>query len=279
MPRGYRCILVALVGIALAGASPPNQPNKNKQTANEKTETGAATYKPDPNRNAESCYKNPDHEAADLCAQWSAADAAKETANLAYWGNWISGAAAGLSFFSILLVLAALKQGREANRIAENTAKGELRAYLGIESHQIEQSINAKLGKVKIQIKNYGGSPAIRAQTKIRVGVAPYIKGSIDDPPAWERVPERQPLDVVPQGHVYREVKLPESTLQYYEEIMAGLYAIYIKVEWDFLDIFGRRHSQQTLFHARGKRYAGGDLNVVCQTAETTIEREQQPKA
>lgn len=123
MPRGYRCILVALVGIALAGAGSPDQPNQNSRAANSETNAVAMTYKPDANRYSESCYQNPDHDAADLCAQWAAADAAKETARLAYWGNGIAGFGGILSFASIILVLLALKQGRDANEIARRDSK------------------------------------------------------------------------------------------------------------------------------------------------------------
>ena len=130
MLKGYRCILLAFVGIALTAAGPPNQAAHTNQIQANHAEAKRPPYKPDPARHAESCYQNPDHEAADLCAQWSAADAARETAGLSYWGNWISLGAAVLSFVSILLVLFALRQGRDANGIAERTAAQELRPYV-----------------------------------------------------------------------------------------------------------------------------------------------------
>jgi hypothetical protein len=159
MPRGYRCVLIALVGLALAGAGPPNQSAKPQQSQTNQAGSAPSAYKPDPNRNAETCYQNPDHEAADLCAQWSAADAAKETANLAYWGNWISGAAAALSFLSIILVLFALKQGREANVLTmKEAARNTRRAVDSAEDTRkalaaAERSAKASAALVRVAAK------------------------------------------------------------------------------------------------------------------------------
>jgi hypothetical protein len=129
MPRGYRCILVAFVGIVLAGASPPSQSDQNSGANANQTSAATATYQPYPDRYSERCYESGNHESADLCAQWRAAYAAEKTAGLSYWGNIISAVGALLSFASILLVLAALKQGREANQIArQESARAEVEA-------------------------------------------------------------------------------------------------------------------------------------------------------
>jgi hypothetical protein len=158
MPRGYRCILFALVGVALAGAGPPNQPDQNSAAKRNQTEALTPAYKPYPDRNGEDCYRDSNHDAADLCAQWRAAYAAEKTTRLTNWGNWIAGVGALLSFASVILVLIALRQGRRANEIAQEGSYRDLRAYLSIEV--VSEDIAETFLGGRIVIKNAGQTPA-----------------------------------------------------------------------------------------------------------------------
>jgi hypothetical protein len=115
--------------VALAGASPPHQADQNSAAETGQADITAPSYKADPNRYSDRCYDNSNHDAADLCAQWRAAYAAEKTAGFSYWGNIISAVGALLSFASIVLVLIALKQGREANQIArQDSARAQVEA-------------------------------------------------------------------------------------------------------------------------------------------------------
>ena len=119
MLGSYRGIFVAIAGLALAGAGPPSDQPKDGKTAEQTAPPGTPSpdYTPYPGYHPDPCYQDKDHEAADLCAQWRAALAAEKAARLSNWGNWIAGAGAVLSFASVVLVLMALGQGREANRL------------------------------------------------------------------------------------------------------------------------------------------------------------------
>lgn len=161
MLRSYRHIVFALVGIALAGTSPPHQPDQNSNAAANHAQADVPTYQPYADLHSERCYESGDHEAADLCAQWRAAYAAEETTGFAYWGNWISAVGALLSFTSIVLVLFALKQGSKANEIAEDTAKRQLRAYIATSDYQIFRDPD-ELEKIRVVLicENLGETPA-----------------------------------------------------------------------------------------------------------------------
>jgi hypothetical protein len=242
MPRGYRCIFVALVGVVLAGASPPKQPDQNGAANGNETVAAADTYKPDPNRNSERCYENANHEAADLCAQWSAADAAKETAGLSYWGNWIGGFGAVLSFFSILLVLWALKQGREANEIAKDTAKRELRAYVVPTDQEVDRLIVGFQPIFRVKVKNFGQTPAreLRCLCKVQ-----FTDGDPDELPMRFRNIEGKISSVVlgpDDFHVF-EYELPDALSIELLNAMGGggVKPVFAGITC-YKDVFGKRH-------------------------------------
>jgi hypothetical protein len=112
--------------IALTGAGPPNESKigtastqKTKQIPSPPTPAALSeNFTPYPDRESNDCYQSDDHERSDLCAQWRAALAAEKAAQAAKLSNWISSAGALLSFVSILFVVAALRQARDANRIS-----------------------------------------------------------------------------------------------------------------------------------------------------------------
>lgn len=101
-----------------------------------------------------------------LCAQWKAADAAADSA----WWAWAGGV---LGAASLAAVLAALGLAYHANHIARDTARRQLRAYIGVDSATIMpfkpiggESANRR---VAISIKNFGQTPAYIE--KISLGV------------------------------------------------------------------------------------------------------------
>jgi hypothetical protein len=242
MPRGYWCILVALVGIALAGASPPNYPDQANQT--EGNQTGAETppYKPYADRKSERCYESGNHESADLCAQWSAADAAKETAGLSYWGNWIAGFGAVLSFFSILLVLWALKQGRDANEIAKDTAKRELRAYVTTEDHDIVGFWRGGPTTLRMKIYNRGQTPAY--DLKVWSIVGGTLEGPDDFKVKQIKNPDfRQSKTMLGPGQWILHTNSCQSPLDgnAYLGVVHGKLKLVFAGVLSYRDVFGRR--------------------------------------
>jgi hypothetical protein len=156
MPRGYRLFFVALAGLALLGAHHPNTVTQPKQQASQKRSAHASqniapaydeqTERPERPRITEPCKQGEEKRYSDLCAQWKAAD----SANLA---AWLSGA-------SFAAVLVALWFAFRSNWIARDTAKRQLRAYVGIEPLGVFERDDDGHIVVPLALKNAGQTPA-----------------------------------------------------------------------------------------------------------------------
>ena len=104
---------------------------------------------------------------SDLCAQWHAANAAQDGAFWTKWGVLIGIVGSSLLLWQIILTRQAVKDTsgatvamREANRIALDTSKRELRAYITTEDHEvINFQIGAKAGH-QCKVYNRGHTPA-----------------------------------------------------------------------------------------------------------------------
>jgi hypothetical protein len=181
MPRGYRCVVAALVGwLSLAGAHPLDQPaEREKGTKSaEPIEPPAPIYAPYPDKDAADCYEAVNHDSAGLCAQWRAAIAAEKAASAAQWADGIAAFGAVLSFASVILVLFALSLTRHSNRIARlafkesrlsgqrayrlaaDTSAAQLRPYVHFTGEPSPEKPISRTSKVKIRIKNFGQTPA-----------------------------------------------------------------------------------------------------------------------
>jgi len=182
MPRGYRCVVFAVVGwLALCGAKPPaEQPESgnNAQYATPKPQTLATPtpapatspspdfaayrgYDPDP------CYHAKDHDAADLCAQWRASIAAEKAAHEARRATTWSIVATLLNVISLLLVAFALFVTIQANTIARKIGQAQTRAYLSIKSLGGKKTPTGLVFRVVVQ--NSGQSPALAAQVVLDI--------------------------------------------------------------------------------------------------------------
>lgn len=163
MLRGYRRIIVAFVGWLSLAAQHPNptaqpQQAKTAQPVKEAAPKVAAIDYDLAERVHRAKYEaqcNPANEKrdSDLCAQWKAADAATDAARWTYIGNWIGG-------LSGLLVLIALGFAFEANQIARETAKQQLRAYVTVTDLITIGSEAEKPFQFAVGWKNAGATPA-----------------------------------------------------------------------------------------------------------------------
>lgn len=168
MPRGYRCIFIAAVGwLALCGAKPQEQaspnatPSRQQSSVSHPSPTATTEpYRPYPSVKDPGCYRDKNHDSADLCAQWRAALAAEEATQDGYIANIVAGIGAILSFASVIIVVIALGQTRRANKLAEDTAKRQLRAYIAVEPLGVEEFAENGFYRVPINIINNGQTPA-----------------------------------------------------------------------------------------------------------------------
>lgn len=205
MLRGNWRYIVAVAGLSLLGASNPPQPagkgEKPYPTAKHAPLDPAATAKDRPADYEQPCDRQKRNRNSDLCAQWTAADAARDAADWTYLALWLTGASLVGLFVTLAFNYAAWKQARESKvdtncallaaeknagaamklaEVAETNSKKELRAYLDFNGIHLEKwpdfdgigvdEIGMRLG---VKITNYGRTPAENVesviQQKIRV--------------------------------------------------------------------------------------------------------------
>jgi hypothetical protein len=122
------------------------------------------------------CAKGVDNRDSELCAQWKAADAAKDAADWTQRGFWIG----IVGFLGLLTTLYYTRQAvkvaseatndaRKALEIAERTADRQLSPYVYVE--RIEAlDFSAESLVVNIKIKNFGQTPAQNFKTRFNYG-------------------------------------------------------------------------------------------------------------
>ena len=158
----YRSIFAALVGwLILVGAGNAPKAEAKAEQATEQTEIadtlkGIRSALQDANRpdsTSKPCTNEMENRNSDLCAQWKAADAARDAANWAWWQLVIS--AAGL-----LGLIVSLFFTRRALVAADNTNKAFIRAEAGILVPSIEFFGGGLWAdSFKIKMHNVGRTP------------------------------------------------------------------------------------------------------------------------
>lgn len=274
----------------LAVIQPPNQQapaaraqQEQKPLPQASPTPAAEPYKAYPNQYAEACYQAQDHNAADLCAQWRASVAAERAADAQVVSNYITGGGALLSFISILLVLVALRETRRANvistaqtKIAGDTAKQQLRAHIGVaETELVTPMEGMGAGEVVFQLKNYGGSPALRMEASLAIATLPFKKGELTAPTEWELVGKKLAIDVPPNGIAFRRMVLPNSATDYLTDLKDGSRSLWVSLMVEYLDIFGTQYSQKTMFGCRGPHFRQQLLTVWVQEPEQIKEQDK----
>lgn len=195
MPRGYRCIVVAFVGIALAASAPkPHDGNQPQNTQANPAPAQNAPPTPRPNKPDDSpiltqpCQPGEDQRQSDLCAQWKAADAASDAAWWAMAGTVVALLGTVGLYWQIHLTRKAVEDTgeateamREANEIARARNLADLRPYVAIETVNIvnltagpdygySNNPGQKMVRVEadVSLKNFGTSTA----TNVSLGFA-----------------------------------------------------------------------------------------------------------
>jgi phage gp46-like protein len=145
---------------------------------------------------------------SDLCAQWKAADAARDAADWAWWQLGLSAAGLGGLLYSLYLTRTATKVAVEATEdadkaleiasrnadaatklaeISESTARAQLRAYIGVSDVRIDYD-PADTNKVRAMatLINQGQTPAKEVISFLSISVYPGTM--LDCVPAANRV-------------------------------------------------------------------------------------------
>jgi hypothetical protein len=189
MPRGYRCIVLAVVGLLTLAASPTRPESKNEQA--QASQPVAASF-PDgaltPQRVDESggearpCRKGEDDRSSSLCADWKAADAAADSV---LWAERTFYLGLGGLVIGLLTLGAATAAAAYARRAAVQTERGaraaedavaetrrigeaQTRCYVKIGSASVEMT-RAGVFTINIAVMNSGQSPALEFRWAFRV--------------------------------------------------------------------------------------------------------------
>jgi hypothetical protein len=175
----YRCIIVAAFGwLSLAASNPPKQaahpgnpaPQGEITKAANTVATAIAKAEKTPEKDR-GCDQGKDERNSDLCAQWKAADAARDAANYAFWALFFGVVGTGLLVWT-------LWETRVASR---NT----LRAYLAVDA--VTATVDDGF-KAQIKWINCGATPAHNIRAVLTLDIAKE--------PDFSRLGELEPSEI-----------------------------------------------------------------------------------
>ena len=259
MLRGYRFLLTAL-GLALScanhayakgsGEQPSaHQPKEasHEHTASRYDEAAKGAERAD--QQEAPCGPKQYGSNADLCAQWKAADAASDSA----WWAWV---AAVSTIISTAAVLVAIGLTYQANAIARDTAKRELRAYVFPSGLTLDWQISLKDGaqsaKIAVKMANSGGSPTRNLQIVVMHSVDLNVLKQ------FESVNGNGPSSILgPRESVMSpEILIPISdTIRYFKEDIP----IYIYGGFFYEDVFRVKRETRFCYAVRFTRVGESD--------------------
>jgi hypothetical protein len=278
MATGCRCIVLAVLGwLILGGASlPPNQnvkpyaTNQGQQSPPAEDRRGYRSY---PDKNADACYESPNHDTADLCAQWRATVAAEKSTITTYWGT-------ALGFVSTVLLIVTLvlqskqlritQEDRDAARtesaalardtasalahaarsaaasyqLVEETKKASelnLRPYVyPAQARMISIDDDLERSPVQVQMLNYGRSIALDVVVTSGILVGAYPPNDAQFTRGFTR--KKFVGDVPPGKNIIVTHEMSQKAWSHRKLIEKGDLAIYCDVEISYRDLWGNEH-------------------------------------
>ena len=291
MSRSYRSIVFALVGwLSLANAQGPstnteqpkaeaNQLQPVKPIAPPTTEAVEPVESPELYR---PCDQGQDARNSDLCAQWKAADAARDAANWTYWGVLL-GIVGTVGLFWTLYytrkaVLAAesatkdadsalaiasrnadaaakmAKIAAETNEIARQSQLAELRPYIYVKESRIEN------GMVFVHLHNFGRTPAIGLRVKANWAV---VDNPYSGPFPGALIDSDHSLELAPSQHLELDFALAGITDEMSVAIQGDERMLIVQLSYSYQDLLGRGFSNQVRQGAKGHGYTRGTFHAL----------------
>jgi hypothetical protein len=245
MLRSYRSIILAIAGLILIGAAPnkdginqPNQaPSQNPVTDQLKDVVSAikeSNKSPQPDNG---CKAGEDNRSSDLCAQWKAADAAKDAA---WWTFFAAITTAVGVIIGFLTLFAAGFAAWYAKKAANETEKGARAALDAVAATNLANEIARETSRAwvfcteikfdkplaivnhpelglryeiisTVMLKNNGA--ALAKNVLLKVDLVYMLTTEID--PAWESLPNRakEQFEIYTQSGRQGNVIAPNSEL------------------------------------------------------------------
>ena len=233
-------LTIGVLAIATQHAAPTVQAAENKTQGRiaDALSNIASTYERQLQREAkpmetERCDPGLDDRNSELCAQWKAADAAADSAWWAAFAGWFG----GLSFLGLIATLLLTNQ---SNRIARETSKRQLRAYVSFQSGAISNVVAGKKVSMTFEFINAGQTPCYI--TAAATGIA------------FENLPVNQTPDLAPEtrkslssegpgasfSHTIQTAR--ELTAAEFASFQAGTHAFVGSCEVRYADVFDEGH-------------------------------------
>lgn len=302
MPRGYRYVLLATVGLA-TGASEHKGGTETPQAqtaGNIAQASPAPPVRPPVETVPSAKYQPPcrdpkDHDRCDLEAQWKAADAADKSAWWAAIQAWLSLAGIVGLIYSLVLTRRATKVAVEATEDADKaleiaaqnaiaareqvyvtreTAARQLRPYLYLTSivptfqHFRSMGVVADVGTLDLIVENFGPTPAKNVELRARSYIGEYWTDLAMPDLTSAAI---YPLGDIPLGfkkHVpgYSVVGLKLAN----QEIAEGNATIFFEGELAYDDGMGTRCYTRFRLCCSGEDYAAGRFQIAKYGNEAT---------
>lgn len=239
MNKGYRYVIFATCGVALGVLSPPGNAARRDQsntqsTASRDLERIATALERPPERSAPDagCDQGKEDRKSDLCAQWKAADAARDSADwtrrtfwLAIAGTIIGGLTLGAAAYAAFYAKAAADAASEAVKHDVLVASLQLNAILHIESVEYDSGGVSLSPRVSVSVRNVGALPA---KSLVVVGAWGY-RSNLDASPLTLK-PCKAPNEISPNG-VFRVDVPPNGRTAF--TTLTDLYCQF-ELTWEF---------------------------------------------
>ena len=298
MPGSYRCIVLAAVGWLILAAQTPGQPagqrqaEASSQIADSLRRSETAPQKPDeaPAPNLP-CEEGEDDRQSGLCAQWKAADAARDSANAVFWFGMVGAviglltlaAAGSAAWFARLAADHTAKGANEAKRQADAAAnsleisQAHLRAFFSPENEEVERLPSSNRLLVKLTVKNSGST----AGHKPVFELSSYFFGKSEKrenlTKGWFRPGT---AGAGAENLLEQPIDLSEEQIS---ELIVGEGVVFVEVNAPYTDIFGQSwHYYHRLRIDGGALQKGRIWTDDCTNTRTVMKRDEdsghQPK-
>lgn len=247
MSKRYWGIIAALAGLALAGASEPPQPSQQReqpaatQNTQQPAEIIASAIRETviPRDKDEGCDEGDDRRESDLCAQWKAADAARDAANYAFIGLLVGIIGTALLFVTF----------SETRKIARR----EQRAYVRLKVAAGPADETLTKGQFRIVAENYGTTPATNASATGGCFMGPVPLTGYIEPDEWTDGGSGIVLHPDIENDFGVKVRLTEEEAAE-ARTKAGTRQLYVMAKYRYSDVFGGKHVEQICMARRSDK-------------------------
>jgi hypothetical protein len=240
----FRSLIVSILALLLIGAGEPpkdggtgNQAEAQMQIAESLSKISGAINRIIPEDSAKiPCGPDDYRSNDDLCAQWKAADSAKDSACYAFWAMILGAIGTGLLIRTFLET--------------RKTSQREQRAYLKIGVKATPRHDLLAKNIATFTVENYGSTPALKVKlfTAWFIGDIPLKAETTIE--KWGNVGEgsiihpSQPRDfgvniTLDPDNIAKVIKLEDTD------------NLYVAAKIDYRDVFGKSHVEQTCFVIR----------------------------